>query len=88
MLGGLLEDRGLSGADLARILGGSRNLGSMILRGERRLAANHIVAQKLLPSLMLELFQVARSKFIARNCRDGKDYCRVALKRNRGDIAF
>ncbi len=38
----LLEDRAMSGADLSRILGGSRTLGPMILRGERRLTADHI----------------------------------------------
>ncbi len=34
---GLLAEYGLAGADLSRILGGSRNLGAMILRGERNL---------------------------------------------------
>src|SRR4051812_29596175 len=33
----LLKEQGLSAADLSRLLGGSRNLGAMILRGERRL---------------------------------------------------
>ena len=32
----------LSGADLSRILGGSRNLGAMILRGDRNLTLAHI----------------------------------------------
>jgi HTH-type transcriptional regulator/antitoxin HigA len=44
VLRGLLEDRGFTGVDLSRILGGSRNLGAMILRGERRLTADHIRA--------------------------------------------
>jgi HTH-type transcriptional regulator/antitoxin HigA len=38
----LLNEHGLSGADLSRILGGSRNLGAMILRGERNLTLAHI----------------------------------------------
>jgi HTH-type transcriptional regulator/antitoxin HigA len=38
----LLEEHGLSGADLARILEGSRNLGSMILRGDRQLTIEHV----------------------------------------------
>ncbi len=42
VLRGLLEDRGQTGADLSRILGGSRNLGAMILKGDRRLTADHI----------------------------------------------
>jgi HTH-type transcriptional regulator/antitoxin HigA len=38
----LLKEHELSGADLSRILGGSRNLGAMILRGERNLTLAHI----------------------------------------------
>jgi HTH-type transcriptional regulator/antitoxin HigA len=38
----LLDESGLSAADLSRILGGSRNLGSMILRGDRNLTVAHI----------------------------------------------
>jgi len=45
MLRHLLDERQLSGADLSRILGGSRHLGPMILRGERSIIANH--ARKL-----------------------------------------
>lgn len=37
----LLEQGDLSGADLSRILGGSRNLGAMILRGDREITAEH-----------------------------------------------
>ncbi|MBL9138656.1 MAG: bifunctional DNA primase/polymerase [Verrucomicrobiales bacterium] len=37
------------------------------------------VAQKLLPTLMLELFQVARSKSVVRNGRDRNGYSRVEL---------
>ncbi len=38
----LLEERKQSPADLSRLLGGSRNLGAMILRGERNLTIAHI----------------------------------------------
>ena len=38
----LLEARGLSAADLSRLLGSSRNLGAMLLRGDRNLTLTHI----------------------------------------------
>lgn len=38
----LLGEHGLAAADLSRILGGSRNLGAMILRGERNLTLAHV----------------------------------------------
>jgi HTH-type transcriptional regulator/antitoxin HigA len=38
----LLEEHGLSGADLSRLLGAHRTLGPMILRGERKLTVAHI----------------------------------------------
>ena len=38
----LLAEHGLSGADLSRILSGSRNLGAMVLRGDRNLTLPHI----------------------------------------------
>ena len=38
----LLAERNLAAADLSRILGGSRNLGSMILRGDRNLTLAHV----------------------------------------------
>ena len=38
----LLAEHGKNGADLSRILGGSRNLGAMILRGDRNLTLPHI----------------------------------------------
>lgn len=38
----LLAERNLTAADLSRVLGASRNLGAMILRGERRLTLDHI----------------------------------------------
>ena len=41
----LLAEHEMTGADLSRILGGSRQLGPMILRGERSITANH--ARKL-----------------------------------------
>lgn len=42
MLQHLLDEHGLVAADLSRILGGSRNLGAMILRGERNLTLAHV----------------------------------------------
>jgi len=42
MLKHLLGEQGLAAADLSRLLGGSRNLGAMILRGERRLMLNYV----------------------------------------------
>jgi len=42
MLKHLQEAKGMSAADLSRLLGGSRNLGAMILRGERKLTLNHV----------------------------------------------
>jgi HTH-type transcriptional regulator / antitoxin HigA len=42
MLKHLLEEHDLAAADLSRILGGSRNLGAMILRGERNLTLAHV----------------------------------------------
>ena len=38
----LLGEQGLVAADLPRLLGGSRDLGAMILRGERKLTLNHV----------------------------------------------
>ncbi len=38
----LMEEHGLAAADLSRILDGSRNLGAMILRGERNLTLPHV----------------------------------------------
>ena len=38
----LMTEHGISGADLSRILGVSRNLGAMILRGDRNLTLPHI----------------------------------------------
>ena len=38
----LLDEAGLSAADLSRLLGGSRNLGAMILRGDRNLTLAHV----------------------------------------------
>ena len=37
----LLENNRMSGADLSRLLGASRTLGPMILRGEREITAEH-----------------------------------------------
>ncbi len=38
----LMERRGMTAAELSRVLGASRNLGGMILRGERRLTLDHV----------------------------------------------
>ena len=38
----LLAEHGMSGGDLSRLLGAHRTLGPMILRGERKLTAEHI----------------------------------------------
>ena len=42
MLQHLLDEHTLAAADLSRILGGSRNLGAMILRGDRNLTLAHV----------------------------------------------
>ena len=42
MLKFFLEERTLKAANFSRILGVSRNLGAMILRGERKLTLNHV----------------------------------------------
>lgn len=38
----LLDENQMSPADLSRLIGGSRNLGAMILRGDRNLTIDHI----------------------------------------------
>ncbi len=38
----LMAEHGMNGADVSRILGGSRNLGAMILRGDRNLTLAHV----------------------------------------------
>jgi HTH-type transcriptional regulator / antitoxin HigA len=38
----LLTEQGLTAADLSRLLNGSRNLGAMILRGDRNLTLTHV----------------------------------------------
>lgn len=52
LLKSLVEDHELTGAGLSRLLGGSRLLGAMILRGERRITADH--ARKLGAHFKLE----------------------------------
>jgi HTH-type transcriptional regulator/antitoxin HigA len=44
LLAFLLAENGLTGADLAKILKGSRSLASRILSGERQLTTSHIAA--------------------------------------------
>lgn len=43
LLNHLVKEHGLSGADLSRLLGKSLPLGPMILRGERKITAEHAV---------------------------------------------
>jgi HTH-type transcriptional regulator / antitoxin HigA len=38
----LMAEQGMTAADLSRALGATRNLGGMILRGERRLTLQHV----------------------------------------------
>jgi|SRR6185437_2456067 len=38
----LMAEHDMTGADVSRILGGSRNMGAMILRGDRNLTLAHI----------------------------------------------
>ncbi len=58
VLAHLIAERGMSAADLSRVLGTSRNLGGMILRGERRLTLDHVTRLakhfRVSPALFLE----------------------------------
>ncbi len=54
----LMEERKMSAADLSRLLGGSRNLGGMILRGDRKLTLGHV-------RTLSKHFHVAADLFIA-----------------------
>ena len=45
VLRSLMDEHGMSGADLSRLLGVSRSVGPMILRGERNITSEH--ARKL-----------------------------------------
>jgi HTH-type transcriptional regulator / antitoxin HigA len=58
LLAHLMAERGMRAADLSRVLGASRNLGGMILRGERRLTLDHVTRLAkhfhLSPALFLE----------------------------------
>lgn len=58
MLQHLLDAHQLTAADLSRILGGSRNLGAMILRGERNLTLAHV-------STLAKHFGVSADLFLA-----------------------
>lgn len=55
----LMEEHHLSGADLSRILGKSLSLGPMILRGERKITADHAIR-------LGEHFGVRADAFLAR----------------------
>ena len=52
----LLGEQGLAAADLSRLLGGSRNLGAMILRGERKLTLKHVRTLSRRFSVSADLF--------------------------------
>lgn len=58
MLKHLLSEQNLTAADLSRLLGGSRNLGAMILRGERKLTLNHV-------RILARRFAVSADLFLA-----------------------
>ena len=53
LLNRLMEENKLSGADISNILGGSRNLGTMIARGLRSITASH--ARKLADYFKLDV---------------------------------
>ena len=53
----LMTERGMTAADLSRVLGASRNLGGMILRGERCLTLEHV-------SRLAKHFQVSPALFL------------------------
>ena len=61
----LMEEHRMSGADLSRLLGGSRNLGAMILRGERSLTVGHIAT-------LAKHFGVEPGLFMAVGGKEGK----------------
>ena len=54
----LMAKQGMTAADLSRVLGASRNLGGMILRGDRRLTVEHVTRLakhfRVSPALFLE----------------------------------
>lgn len=52
----LLDEHNLAAADLSRILDGSRNLGAMILRGERNLTLPHVRKLAAYFKVSVELF--------------------------------
>ena len=53
----LIEQRGMTAADLSRLLGTDRSLGPKILRGERRLTVDHV-------RILARHFQVEPSLFL------------------------
>ncbi len=54
----LMEQHGMSAAELSRVLGASRNLGAMILRGERQLTVAHV-------RTLAKRFRVSADLFLA-----------------------
>jgi HTH-type transcriptional regulator/antitoxin HigA len=55
----ILDDHGMSAADLARLLGVHRSMGSKLLRGERALTARHL-------NILSERFKVSADLFLDR----------------------
>lgn len=55
----LLDDHGMSAADLARLLGVHRSMGSKLLKGERALTARHL-------QILSDRFKVSASLFLDR----------------------
>ena len=55
----LLADHGMSAADLARLLGGHRSMGSKLLKGERALTSRHL-------QILSERFKVSAALFLDR----------------------
>ena len=66
MLKHLLDEREMTWADLSRILGDSRDLGTIILRGDCRLTVDHIRS-------LAELFKVEPSVLLQKSARPWAD---------------
>jgi HTH-type transcriptional regulator/antitoxin HigA len=58
----LLNEHGINAADLARLLGVHRSMGSKLLKGERALTARHL-------QMLSERFKVSADLFLARPTR-------------------
>lgn len=55
----LLDEHGMSAADLARLLGVHRSMGSKLLKGERALTARHL-------QILSDRFKVSAELFLER----------------------